>query len=52
MIEEDDSRDFNDDEPVEPKVTRFTDADLVKWMSILFVFSAYFYIFLKIMILS
>jgi hypothetical protein len=50
--EEEDSNDFNDEGVNEPQVKRFTDTDLVRWLSILFVFGVYFYIFLKIMILS
>ena len=52
MIEEEDSDDFKDNEVGGPEVKKFTDTDLVRWMSILFVFAVYFFIFLKIMVLS
>jgi hypothetical protein len=49
MIEEDFSEEV---EQNEPEVKRFTHSDLIRWVSILFVFVVYFYIFLKIMLLS
>jgi hypothetical protein len=50
MIEEE----LNDEEQQEdePEVKRFTDKDLVRVMSILFVFAIYFFIFLKILVLE
>jgi hypothetical protein len=50
MIEEE----LNDEDQQEdePEVKRFTDKDLVRVMSILFVFAIYFFIFLKILVLE
>jgi hypothetical protein len=49
MIDEDP----NEEQQVEePEVKKFTDTDLIKWISILFVFGVYVYIFLKIIVLS
>lgn len=50
MIEDDLSEETQRED--EPEVKRFTGTDLVRWMTILFVFAVYFYIFLKIMFLS
>lgn len=50
MIEEEDPE---EEQPVEPpKVTTFTETDLVRWVSYLFVFGVYLYIFLKIVFLA
>lgn len=35
----------------EPEVRRFTETDLIRWLSILFVLTVYVYIFLKILFL-
>jgi|GEM_PF-6461369 len=49
MIEED----LNDEQQTEePVVRKFTETDLIRWVSILFVFGVYFYMFLKILVLS
>lgn len=50
MIEEED---LEEEQPIEePEVKTFTETDLIRWISYLFVFGVYVYIFLKIVILS
>lgn len=53
MIEEEEN-DLENDRQIEeePEVKRFTDTDLVRVIGILFVFVVYFFIFLKILVLS
>ena len=48
-----DEEDFTEEQQMEePEVKSFTDSDLFRIVGILFVFAVYFFIFLKIMVLS